>query len=149
MASHGTTGARAAEAAALDIVADGGRLHHLVIVPELWRGMTGDGWRINAATEHEFCDYLESQIERETLEYLRLVARAAANRGIIYSASSECGPLVDCLAATAAAGDYEAVVIGSPRPRGIAGLRSRLDVDKLMRVLRLPLIVIPYPTAGR
>jgi hypothetical protein len=109
--------------------------------------MTGDGWRINAATEHEFCDYLESQIERETLAYLRLVARVAARRGIVYSASSECGPLVACLAATAAAGDYQAVVIGSPRPRGISGLRSRLDVDKLMRVLGIPLIVIPHPAA--
>lgn len=147
LASHGTAGARAAEAAALDLVAAGGSIHHLVIVPELWRGMSGDGWRINAATEREFCDYLEGQIERETLAELKRVADAAARRGIVYSASSECGPLEASLAAAAAKGGYDAVVIGAPRPRGMTGLRSRMRLDRLAPMLTVPLVVVPHPDA--
>jgi nucleotide-binding universal stress UspA family protein len=148
LASHGTPGARAAEEAAIALLAAGGRLHHLVIVPELWRGMSGDGWRINAATEGEFCDYLEAQIERETLAEVRRVAEEAARRGLDYSASSECGPLEDVLAASAAAGDYDVVVMGSPRPKGRLGLRSRMRLDRLARRLRVPFIVVPHPDAG-
>jgi len=39
-------------------------------------------------------------------------------------------------------------VIGAPRPRGHAGLRSRMDLETLVRGLGIPLVVIPYPTGG-
>lgn len=148
LASHGTDGARAAEAAALDIVAPGGTLHHLLIVPELWQGMSGDGWRINAITEHEFCDYLEAELERETMEHLSRVAGAARRRGISYSAASEFGGLEDCLIAAAAKDRYDLIVIGAPRPKGLLGLRSRMRLDKLARRLALPLLIVPYPQSG-
>jgi nucleotide-binding universal stress UspA family protein len=148
LASHGTEGAQAAEAAALEIVAPGGSIHHLVIVPELWQGMSGDGWRINAVTEHEFCDYLEAQIERETLEHLRRVAGKAARRSITYSAGSEFGVLEDCLAIAAAKDAYDVIVIGAPRPKGLLGLRSRMRLDKLARALPMPLLIIPHPRSG-
>lgn len=147
LASHGSDGARAAEAAALALLPSGGRLHQLVVVPELWQGMSGDGWRINASTENEFCDYLEAEIERETLAELRRVAAEASRRGIVYSAASECGPLEDCVVA-ASCGEYDAVVIGAPRPRWLGGLRSRMRLDKLARRLTVPLIIVPHPGAS-
>jgi hypothetical protein len=49
LASHGTPGARAAEAAAFDLCAQEGRVHHLVVVPDFWKGMLGDDWLNNAA----------------------------------------------------------------------------------------------------
>ena len=148
LASHGTDGARAAEAAALDIVAPGGRLHHLLIVPELWQGMSGDGWRINAITEHEFCDYLEAQLERETIVELRRVAGEAERRGITYSAASEFGALEQHLAAAAGKDHYDLIVIGAPRPKGLIGLRSRMRLDRLARMLPIPLLIVPHPQSG-
>jgi hypothetical protein len=115
LASHDTEGSRAAERAALDAVIEGGRLHHLVIVPQFWQSITGDGWRINASTEHAFCDYVEAQIEREILAHLTRVHETARSRGIHYSASSR------------------------------HGLRSRINLDKLAARLRVPLVVIPHP----
>ena len=56
--------------------------------PEFWQSITGDGWRINASTEHQFCDYLEAQIEREILDHLVRVNAQARARGILYSAGS-------------------------------------------------------------
>jgi hypothetical protein len=37
-ASHGTDGARAAEAAALELCGTGTALHHLIVVPDFWKG---------------------------------------------------------------------------------------------------------------
>lgn len=148
LASHDTAGSRAAERVALDAIAEGGRLHHLVIVPEFWQGISGDGWRINASTEHAFCDYVEAQIEREILEHLGRVHAAAKARRIQYSAGSKHGRLEVCLIATTAEADFDLVVIGSPRPKGHPGLRSRLDLGKLTRGLRVPLLVVPHPGYG-
>lgn len=145
IASHGTEGARAAEAVALDAVADGGSLHHLVIVPDLWRHMTGDGWRIDARTEHQFCDYLEGQIERENREQMLRVFRQARARGVSYAASSRSGPLEDCLIAASREEVCDLVVIGAPRPKGTPGLRSRLRLDRLAAGLAVPLLVVPHP----
>jgi nucleotide-binding universal stress UspA family protein len=148
LASHDTDGSRAAERAALNAVAGGGRLHHLVIVPEFWQGMTGDGWRINASTEHAFCDYLEAQIEREIMEHLTRVSVEAQSRDIRYSAGSKHGRLEDCLIAAAHEQAFDLVMIGAPRPKGHPGLRSRIDLDRLTRGLRVPLVVVPHPGYG-
>ena len=148
LASHDTAGAQAAERAALDALDAGGTLHHLVIVPEFWQSITGDGWRINASTEHQFCDYLEGQIEREILEHLGRVNAEARARGIRYSASSRHGRLEDCLIAASREGAYDLVVIGAPRPKGQPGFRSRINLDKLTRGLRVPLVVVPRPGHG-
>jgi nucleotide-binding universal stress UspA family protein len=149
LASHDTEGSRAAERAAFDAVVRDGRLHHLVIVPEFWQSITGDGWRINASTEHEFCDYMEAQIEREIMEHLARVHTAARARGIHYSAGSKHGRLEDCLLAASQEADFDLVIIGAPRPKGRPGLRSRLDLDRLARGLRIPLVVIPHPGTSR
>jgi nucleotide-binding universal stress UspA family protein len=148
LASHDTEGSRAAERAALDAVIEGGRLHHLVIVPQFWQSITGDGWRINASTEHQFCDYLEAQIEREILEHLVRVDAQTRGRKIHYTAGSKHGRLEDCLIAASQEGDFELVVIGAPRPKGRTGLRSRIDLDRLTRSLRIPLVVVPHPGAS-
>ncbi len=145
LASHDTEGSQAAERAALDAVVEGGRLHHLVIVPEFWQSITGDGWRINASTEHQFCDYLEAQIEREILEHLVRVNGQARARNIHYSAGSKHGRLEDCLIAASEEADFDLVVIGAPRPKGRTGLRSRIGLDRLVRGLRVPLVVVPHP----
>jgi nucleotide-binding universal stress UspA family protein len=145
LASHDTDGSRAAECVALDAVAAGGRLHHLVIVPEFWQGMTGDGWRINASTEHAFCDYLEAQIEREIMEHLTRFSVEALSRDIRYSAGSKHGRLEDCLIAAAQEQAFDLVMIGAPRPKGHPGFRSRMDLDRLARGLRVPLVVVPHP----
>jgi hypothetical protein len=148
LASHDTAGSRAAERAALDTLLEGGRLHHLVIVPEFWQSITGDGWRINASTEHAFCGYLEATIESEILTHLARVNGEARSRGIQYSAASKHGRLETCLIEAAGGQDFDLVVIGAPRPRGHAGLRSRINLDKLARGLSVPLVIIPHPANG-
>lgn len=147
LACHGSEGAMHAASTVIASLAPGARLHQCVVVPEFWQHMSGDGWRINASTEGLFCDYLEGQIERETLDVLERVHAQAVARGIAYSASSCCGDPARSLIAAAAAGTYDLVVIGAPRPKGMRGLRSRMDVETLMRGLQVPLVVVPHPKA--
>ena len=37
-------------------------------------------------------------------------------------------------------------VIGSPRPKGTEGLRSRIELEPLVRNLAAPLLIVPHPT---
>jgi nucleotide-binding universal stress UspA family protein len=145
LASHGTPGARAAERAAFDLCAADGRVHHLVVIPEFWKGMLGDDWLNNAVVHERFGRYVESQLEREIAEHAAEVAAAARQRGLGYVCEVRLGKPTECVAAAAAAADYDVVVVGSPRPKGTPGYRSRLSVDTLVRTLGTPLLVVPYP----
>jgi nucleotide-binding universal stress UspA family protein len=145
LASHGTTGARAAERAALDLCAPGGRLHHLVVVPDFWKGMLGDDWLNNAAVHVRFGRYVENQLEREIVEHAADVETRAKQRGLAYSCEVRLGRPAECVAGVAAAGAYYLVVAGSPRPKGTPGYRSRLAIEALVKSLKTPLLVLPHP----
>jgi nucleotide-binding universal stress UspA family protein len=145
IASHGTTGARAAERAALGLCAAEGSLHHLVVVPDFWKGMLGDDWLNNAVVHERFGRYVEGQLGREIEEHAAQLQAEARRRGLGYSCEIRLGKPAECLAAVATTGTYDLVVVGSPRPRGVPGYRSRLAVEALVRTLRAPLLVVPYP----
>jgi nucleotide-binding universal stress UspA family protein len=145
LASHGTAGARAAEDVALALAATGSTLLHLTVVPDFWRGMMGDDWLNNVATRDAYCRHVETQLAREVEAHQRdLEARVHAT-GVRYAARVAIGKPADCLVAFAGEADPQLVVIGSPRPRGVAGLRSRMQVERLVTGLAVQLLVVPYP----
>lgn len=147
LASHGTEGARAAERLALAQCPRGGRLIHFLVVPELWRGITGDDWLNNASTQHAFTDYLESTIENEIRGHIRRVERAARKRGLRYSVEVVSGKPADCLAARLKRGGIHVAVLGSPRPKGKTGIRSRMLTDSLLlKAKKTPMWITPYPS---
>ena len=146
LASHGTTGARAAEKAALALCPPGGTLHHLYVVPDFWKGMMGDDWLNNAMTQDAYGSYLENQLEEEVRGHIRRLQKLAAKRRIRYRPVMLLGKPTDCLIEQSKRAGIHLVIIGSPRPRGESGLRSRMDTDKLVRALRVPLLTIPQPT---
>jgi nucleotide-binding universal stress UspA family protein len=145
LASHGTAGARAAEEAALALCAAGGTIRHLEVVPDFWKGMRGDDWLNNAITQHRFGEYVESQLQREIAEHAESLGREAADRGLAYESISVLGKPAECLLAATVGADCDLVVVGSPRPRGTPGYRSRLKMETVVRELRVPLLVVPHP----
>jgi len=166
LASHGTPGGRVAEQAALDLcsaqsqfAAQPAALHHLVVAPDFWKGMMGDDWLNNAVTQIRFGNYVENQIAKEVAVEVERVATAAEAAGIAYSTELVLGKPADCLVATAQRGPkgggpegggvYDLVVIGSPRPRGVPGLRSRMALETLVRGLGAPLMIVPHPGSGQ
>lgn len=142
LAHHGTDGAKRAEALAYRIAPpEGGHIVHLLVVPELWAGMQGDDWLNNASTRDTFGSYVEGLLEKDAAEQLAAVEAHCKERGLAYTAILRVGDPADCLLATVREVPVDLVVIGPPRPKKTSGLRSRMDLEKLVRGLPVPLVI--------
>lgn len=145
LASHGTAGARAADAAALALCAADAVLLHLTVVPDFWKGMMGDDWLNNASTRDVYARHVESELAREIREHQAVLRSEIGTRGVGYEAKVTLGKPAQCLIEYAAAVRPDLIVIGSPRPARAPGLRSRMQVEPLLRALRMPLLIVPHP----
>ena len=146
IASHGTVGARAAEDVALELcVENSASLHHLLVVPDFWKGMMGDDWLNNAVTQARFGSYVESELAREAADEVERLEKRAKQSGIPYSNEVHVGKPAPCLLAVCEEGEHDLAVIGSPRPKKSPGLRSRMDLELLARTLPMRLLIVPYP----
>ena len=151
LAHHGTAGAARAAQLALACASErGAGIVHLLVVPDFWGGMQGDDWLNNASTRDAFARYLEGMLEREAREQFAAIEAECAARRLDYTPVLRYGDPTGCLIETAARARPGRVVIGAPRPKGVAGYRSRIDVAKLLRALGAPLVVAaPHPAAPR
>lgn len=145
VASHGTEGARAAERLALSLCPRGCRLHHLVVVPEFWKGMMGDDWLNNVSTRITYGQYIESTLQEEVAREIRRFSREARKRALRYTAEMAFGKPADCLLARLKRAKPDLVIMGALRPRRKTGLRSRMLTDDVLREIKVPLIIAPYP----
>lgn len=130
---------------ALALAAPGGLLSQLVVVPDFWKGMMGDDWLNNASTRDEYGRHVEQQLEREIEGEVARVRLQAAQAGLRHECRVVLGDPAGCLLESAATIKPDLVLIGSPRPAGTGGLRSRMQVEKLMRGLAAPLLIVPHP----
>lgn len=145
LASHGTEGAQAAERMVLQMCSKGCSVHQVLVVPDLWKGMTGDDWLNNGFTRDRFRNYLETELEKEIRTHVDRMIGKALTQEIAYSAEVMIGDPGECLIEASRNAHYDLVVMGSPRPKGKQGLRSRMKVDALTRSLSMPLLIVPYP----
>ncbi len=145
LSSHGTEGAQAAERMAIELSSQQTTLHHLIVVPDLWKGMMGDDWLNNGVSRDRYARYLESELGREVEEHCERVQSRAEEKGIGYRKSVLLGKPNDCLLNSCRESDYDLVVMGSPRPKGKSGIRSRMLLEPLVRALPVPLLIVPYP----
>jgi len=148
LASHGTPGARAAERAALAASTSGATIVHLYVVPDFWRGMMGDDWLNNANTRDRFARYIEDTLQADMREDLERVGRMVIEEGRRYEHRVAVGKPTVCLIETLTEGAFDLVVIGARRPRGQTGYRSALDLTKLSRATRVPVLLAPHPDAN-
>ncbi len=146
VASHGTPGAIMAEQAAIDLCRENdATLHHLLVVPDFWKGMMGDDWLNNAITQHRFGDYVENQLARDASSETERVEKTCEQANISYSNTVRLGKPASCLLEVIQKDNFDIVVIGSPRPKGSPGYRSRMDLELLARSLAIPLLTVPHP----
>jgi nucleotide-binding universal stress UspA family protein len=144
LCDHGTAGAQAAESFAYEVAAPGvTTIIQCLVVPQLWAGMQGDDWLNNASTRDAFGRYVENMLEDDARRELAGVEARCRQRGIAYEAVMRLGePAETALAVTAEVG-ADLVIIGPPRRKGEEGLRSRMDIEKLVRGLKCPLLIAP------
>ena len=142
LAHHGTAGALLAELLALEMAIPGQtRIVHLLVVPDLWEGMQGDDWLNNASTRDAFGTYVEGILEADVKKQLLALEGRLKARGIDYTPVMRQGDPAECLLETAVQEGVSLVVIGPPRAKGVTGLRSRMDMEKLARGLHVPLLM--------
>lgn len=142
LAYHGTEGAKRAEALAYEIISrEGGRIVHLLVVPELWAGMQGDDWLNNASTRDTFGSYVEGLLEKDAAEQVAAVEAHCKQHGLVYTPILRTGDPAECLVAAAREEKVDLVVIGPPRSKKESGLRSRMELDTLGRGLPVPYVV--------
>jgi nucleotide-binding universal stress UspA family protein len=144
LASHGTPGARAADRAAIDLCVKGGTLFHLTVVPDFWKCMMGDDWLNNVSTRDTYAKHVESELAREIDAHCRELACSVQSAGLGYECKTVLGKPAECLIAWANDLKPDLIVIGSPRPKGHPGVRSRMHLEALTAALGAPLLVIPH-----
>jgi len=150
LASHATPGARAAEDAAFRLCRENkASLHHLLVVPDFWKGMMGDDWLNNAVSQIRFGNYLENQLVQETAAEIERLSERAKKAGIAYTDEVRLGKPAPCLIDACEKGGFDLCVIGAPRPKGAEGYRSRMNLDDLARALTVRLLIVPHPDRGR
>jgi len=145
LCQHGTPGAQAAEQLALELAEPGITtvIHCLVVHKQVWAGMQGDDWLNNASTRDDFARHVESMLSADAERVSAGVAARCQERGIASEATVRLGEPAECVLATAAETGADLVVIGAPRRKGEEGLRSRMDLEKLVRGLACPLLIVP------
>lgn len=145
LASHGTEGARIAENLAYTFCQPETCLHHLIVVPDLWKGAMGDDWLNNAATRKIYGNYVESLLEEEIRIHIKRMLHETGELKICYDYEIVQGKPVECLMQRAARGPIDLIVLGAPRMKGKTGLRSRMLDEKLFKSLKTPVLVAPQP----
>jgi nucleotide-binding universal stress UspA family protein len=141
LAHHGTEGAGLAEQLAFAIAQPGARIFHLLVVPDFWAGMQGDDWLNNASTRDDFGRYVENILQDEAAGHVRALSKRCDELGFIYDGRVRFGDPAECLIHAAAEIAPDLAVLGPPRPKGSPGYRSRMDLEKLARGLRIPFLV--------
>jgi nucleotide-binding universal stress UspA family protein len=141
LAYHGTDGAKLAEELAFRMAPPDGSIVHLLVVPGLWAGMQGDDWLNNASTRDEFGHYVEGLLEKDSSEQTAAIEAHCKEQGLDYTPLLRVGDPADCLLAAVREVAVDLVVIGPPRLKKTSGLRSRMDLEKLVRGLSVPLLV--------
>lgn len=114
---------------------------HLLVVPDLWDGMQGDDWLNNASTRDAFGNYVENMLEKDAAEQLRALEARCTERKLAYKSIVRVGDPTACILDAAAQEGATLAVVGPPRPKGMLGLRSGIELDALVRKLKIPLLI--------
>lgn len=145
LSSHGTAGAMAAERMALELCNTNSRLFHLLVVPDFWQHMMGDDWLNNGITRDRYARYLERELGYELDQNIQRIRNQAEEIGADYTCEIRIGDPGSVLNDCCNQNNFDLIVVGSPRPKGIPGLKSRMTTDKTLKSITIPLLIAPYP----
>jgi len=139
---HGTAGAMQAEKLVFELaIPQQTLIVHLLVVPDLWDGMQGDDWLNNASTRDTFGRYVEGLLEKDAADQLRALEARCQERQFAYKSIVRVGDPTECIVEVAAQEGATLAVVGPPRPKGMLGIRSGIQLEALVRKLKIPLLI--------
>lgn len=142
LATHGTPGARKAEALAKQWAeAYGAKVTVLSIINEAWGDMTCDDWLNTSTTRNRFGSYVAGEIASEIQAVWDRVKQDF--EGIELDFISESGTLDNALAAAASKVNPDVVIMGAWQKVQAPGFRDRFKNKHLHPQMQYPLVVAP------
>ena len=147
LASHGTSGAMAAENTAFNICRKNYIVTHLIVVPEFWKGILGDDWLNNDCTRNHFCKYLEAELENEVNLSINRIRNKFNSLGVTNKNKILVGKPDKVLVQLCKEESFDVIIMGSLRPKIIKGLKSRMWTSYLTSNINTSLYITPHPYA--
>lgn len=142
LATHGTPGARKAEALAWQWAdAYGARVTVLSIINEAWGDMTCDDWLNTSTTRNNFGSYVAGEIAKEIDAVWNRVR--ADFEGVEIDFLSKGGKLENVLAEAAEKTNADVAIMGAWQKVQAPGFKDRFENKRLHPQMPCPLVVAP------
>jgi nucleotide-binding universal stress UspA family protein len=142
LATHGTPGARKAEALAADWARKtGAELAVVSIFNDDWKHMTGDDWLNTSTARMQFASYVEDQVNDE-MDALEQRLREQF-QGLNVRFMRRSGVVEDELCKAAEETGADIVVLGAYQKKQAPGFKARFENRQLHPQLPCPLLVAP------
>ncbi len=142
VATHGTEGARAAEAYALELARDSGaEVHALYVIHKGWGSLVGIEWLHSSEKRMEFYRYAESELFRRAEEVLGAARRAAAD--IYVTPHTRVGEPTEIIAETAEELGVDLIVLGPSGGARSEEYQARVRLKKLLGRAPCPVLIAP------
>ncbi len=140
VATHGTEGARQAEACAISLAESlGAELHGLYVIHQGWGSLVGIEWLHPSETRMAFYRYAENELYRRAGDVLEAFAaragRIPASREIVV------GEPADAIARSAREQAADLIVIGGTGLSRSEEYQARVSLKKLMKRAPCPVLV--------
>ncbi len=142
LATHGTPGARKAEALARKWADQyGAKVTVLSIINEAWGDMTCDDWLNTSTTRNAFGSYVAGEIAKEMQSVWDRVRKDFD--GVEIDFISKGGKLEDVLAEAAVKVNADVAIMGAWQKNQAPGFRDRFENKLLHPQMHCPLVVAP------
>ena len=151
LCTHGTQGARKAEALVFKLLATDSdlKVSILTVLDEDWRSMTGDDWLNSSKTHTTFLDHVEEQVTQEiTQDWQRIQATYPSASQAVFLQRT--GAIDKTITKIAKELDCDLIAIGPYQKReGFFttrmenGLRARMQNKTFHPLLPCPLLIAP------
>ncbi|GAU07993.1 universal stress protein [Desulfoplanes formicivorans] len=142
LTTHGTPGARKAEALALEWAHRyGAKVTILSIINEAWGDMTCDDWLNTSTTRNTFGAYVAGEISKEIGQLWDRLRDEF--QGVEIDFLSKAGKLEDVLAEAAREVDADVVIMGAWQQEQAPGFKDRFENKRLHPQMPCPLVVAP------
>jgi len=114
-------------------------LHHLVILPELWKERVGEEWLTNVSEQIRSGVPIEGELEQEVQANVIQIQKIAEQQSIHYSFELVLGDPTECLFKIAEPYRFDLVVMGFSKDSTLP-----MNNQTLLRFLPIPLLMVPY-----
>ncbi len=140
VATHGTEGAKKAEAYAIGLAREfGSELHGLYVIHKGWSSLVGIEWLHPSRTRMEFYKYAETEFNRRAEEVLEALREHST--GIEVTISIRVGEPAEVIAEEARDKGIDLIVIGSSSNRRSEEYKAKVSLKKLVKFAPCPVLV--------